>query len=210
MVQYVFLVAIGRSGSTLLRELINTFDGVNLQGENDHVLDLARLLAKTHFNNLRFGQELPTQHPWKGMERLNAEKLAKDYVKSLENHYLLVDQKGNTHFGFKEIRWHESVFETFAGMKLMFPNAKYVFNFRDPVEISQSAWHRHELGGPESIEAQQAILREMAKHLGKNATQVNYEDYTSRPKSLKKVANFLGVKFDQLKVEQVLQTKLSH
>jgi hypothetical protein len=210
-VQYLFVVALGRSGSTLVQNILNSFEGVHIFGENEFVLEAATSLA-TLDARVRSMQPPPgPEHPWFGVGDVDVEGLSVQLRKTIDGIFFQRGFKGRRQIvGFKEIRWHIEPWKVFEGMALLFPNAKYVFNFRDAKHISRSGWHTRNPFGEGELKAHQLVLRGIAEDLGASSICLEYEEYTSHPESLVRLADFLERQFDEDKVKAVLGRKLTH
>ena len=145
----VFLLSSGRSGSTLVQRVLNSYDDVLIWGEHQGFL---APLAEAYFHLVEHPSStrfLPafaaTERPswarileWKGagnwqawlnwFTRADAETLFRDFVRALARH---PEQAGLPPiWGFKEIRYggHDRVIEMLAAL---FPDARFLFLARD-------------------------------------------------------------------------------
>lgn len=230
---YLFIVAVGRSGSTLLQGVTNCLERTHIKGENGIAVPLAsgfaELLAGYDFvtkGDLRgIKRFLPTGksaarglvspkdigHPWFGLSEVNIEALEKQLFEIISES--LLNQSKCTIdvnlIGFKEIRWHyhRSVFK---GMNHLFPNAKYIFNYRNSSDIVKSGWWKRMNVDKSFIDEAQAWMSSEAKSLGIRAIEVNYEDYVSNPSMLTNLETFCQRTIDWDKARIVLRKQLKH
>lgn len=101
---FVFVIAMGRSGSTVVQGLLNAIPSVLVRGENFmfpvQLLQAQAALVRTQDEH-RFSPDATTD-PWYGAMSLNRTESARAIGG------LIRDQLGSAPtVGFKEIRWHE-------------------------------------------------------------------------------------------------------
>ncbi len=107
----VFVVTYGRSGSTLLQNMLNSLPGYLIRGENENLLaTFARgwdtVLRSTQARDMRAeGRATLPQHPWFGYEDVSAQALGEALAQSFTQTVLRPTDTTRV-VGFKEIRWH--------------------------------------------------------------------------------------------------------
>lgn len=150
----IFLFGSGRCGSTLLQRILNTHKEIVMWGEHEGFL---APLAKSFFL-LRESRNM--QEYVYGDKRVAPEVVLDGLAdKNLDicwvNHFIKKDvieayrqllvkliagpvDRNKVHWGFKEIRYRrgDSVHKMLA---LLFPKARYIFLFRNPVDMASSA-----------------------------------------------------------------------
>ncbi|MCC0072125.1 MAG: sulfotransferase [Rhodobacter sp.] len=217
---YVFVVTYGRSGSTLVQNLLNAIDGYCIRGENANALvPLAmswHLLTSNPNVTNAVTRKVPTtsEHPWYGAEEIRAFQ----YGRNLANAFVrevLAPPVGTRVAGFKEIRWTNDPAQFAPTLNFaykMFPNTRFVFNTRDHDEVAKSGWW-----ADMSVEAVKAKLARadamFAEYLEKHperGVRIHYNDYTADLEALKPMYDFLGEPFDRDRVKAVLDTPLTH
>lgn len=108
----IFIVAHGRSGSTLLMNLLNSNKNICIRGENKNtLLGIFRSYINAKKAKSEFGFSLsskPTM-PWFGIQNINEIAYAKDLVKSFIKN-ILRPPNDSTIIGFKEIRYSTDFF----------------------------------------------------------------------------------------------------
>lgn len=219
--QCLFIFAQGRSGSTLLLELLNEIDGVNICGENNGAL---KHLEKFH-GCLR--ESIRNSHPWgddkpKFTYREILEKELKpawynvfEYKSILEQLRSLIREMYNPHgdyrvWGFKEIRHGlggtYNAFESELDfIKLMFPGSRFVFNTRSIHDLLQSGWWAdHPERSRKRLSYQYACFEEYFKIHNDYCYMVAYEDIVAKSVRFIELYDFIQEKFESDVYEMVL------
>src|SRR5215208_3708784 len=132
---YLFVVAYGRSGSTLLQGILDSIPGYLIRGENRqvlmHVYKFHRAAVKQR-NLHRRGQRkrnepvggLTSTKAWYGMDNFGVRASLRD-ARRLALDTLLRPEPDTRVTGFKEIRWtSEDVGDYVAWMRKVFPGAR--------------------------------------------------------------------------------------
>lgn len=200
--RYLFVVAYGRSGSTLLLGLLNQIPGYLLRGENGAAL---RHLQAYHRTLVTERERHPrrrtrsTTSPWFGMGEVPLRRLTAG-VRRLALDTLLRPEPDTRVTGFKEIRWHHGDLEGHvAWLREVFPGARFVVNTRGLDDVLGSRWWAE--GDPEANEAElraaDARLRDLAAALGDAAYHVHYDDYVADPTVLHGLYTWLGEAWDE-------------
>ena len=100
--RFIFIIAAGRSGSTVLQNLLNNDHNVLIRGENNNffyeTFTTYQSLHKQNHSDQR-------DHPWFGFEHFEPSRYVK-IIRNLGKKYLLGDYSRKTiqTLGFKEIR----------------------------------------------------------------------------------------------------------
>lgn len=122
---WVFIFALGRSGSTTVLGMLNQVPFVNLSGENDNLYgDLLHLFDKTL--GLRH-REHDAAAWWNDPQ---ADRLQEDVCDWMAN----LVRPGQIH-GFKEIRYKDA-----DKLIRLLPNAKYILNYRNDDQRAKERW----------------------------------------------------------------------
>ncbi|WP_212525597.1 sulfotransferase [Actibacterium sp. MT2.3-13A] len=217
---YVFIVTYGRSGSTLLQNLLNSIPGYCIRGENNNTLyHLARawdtVAQAREMQGLRKrGAPSAQTHPWYGAELTRPEHYGRTLADGFVREILRPDP-GTRVAGFKEIRFHqdEKFFRQYMSfMHRFFPKARFIFNTRDHAAVARSGWWAEK--DPAEVAAQltraEKLYDAYARAFPKKSLQLRYEDYTGNPDGLRPLFDFLGEPFDEAMVARVLGQKLDH
>lgn len=217
---FVCIVTYGRSGSTLLQNLLNAFDGFCIRGENNNLLGpLAQsfFLAEnsTNLRNLRKNQRVTTpEDPWYGGEHI----LPWRYGRNLAQIFLrevLAPPVGTRVAGLKEIRWGSDP-RTFAHsmnfVRAFFPGARLIFNTRDHDEVCRSGWwaDMDPAAVKKTLNQHEALFFDYMKKHPTVSTHVHYNDYVADPAALRPVFDALAQPWDPGLVQRVLDKKLTH
>ena len=217
---YVFIVTYGRSGSTLLQNLLNSIPGYCIRGENNNTLyHLARawntVAQAKEMQGLRKRGEPSAQiHPWYGAELTRPER----YARSLANDFvreILCPPPGTRVAGFKEIRFHHDAkfFRRYMDfMRRFFPKARFVFNTRDHAAVARSGWWAEK--DPEEVAARlrraEALYDAYVEAWPQISLRLRYEDYNGNPEGMRPLFDFLGEPFDEEMAARVLGQRLQH
>ena len=159
MKKFIFILSVGRSGSTALQNLLNSHNRVLIRGENNNffyncfTVD-AELGQK---NNQKLIEPDSSANPWFGYKNFKQKRYRKA-IKKVGLAFLTGDLDSRTikTVGFKEIRLYgvfDSILKTQSRldgkkellkymdfMNHIFPNNKTIFIARDPSEIVKSGW----------------------------------------------------------------------
>lgn len=217
---YLFLVTWGRSGSTLLQNLLNSIDGYCIRGENNNVLaDLARAWvavaeAEPMRGRRQSGQPSGPDHPWYGAELVAPEKLGLALANVFARDVLNLPP-GTRVGGFKEIRYHLAQPEPMKLIRFMaefFPKARFLVNTRSHAATMKSGWWA--TMPPETVERQlrgaEALFDRIAREFPDRTLRLHYEDYVGQPEALRPLHDFLGEPFDAARVAAVMDNRLTH
>ena len=159
--RFIFIIAAGRSVSTVLQNLLNNDHNVLISGENNNffyeTFTTYQSLHKQNHSDQR-------DHPWFGFEHFEPSRYVKT-IRKLGKKYLLGDHSRKTiqTLGFKEIRLFNlfnsqgadgkknillkkgvtpkaELFAYLKYIKELFPDSKTIFLRRKSSEIEQSGW----------------------------------------------------------------------
>lgn len=217
---YVFVVTYGRSGSTVVQNLLNSIPGYCIRGENGNALSgLARSWHAIGTAEPRQGLKargIPStpEEPWYGAERIEPQRYG-SYLANVFVREVLALPAGTRVGGFKEIRFHAEplFFPAYMGfIRRFFPKARFVFNTRDHAAVLKSGWWadmdearaRAQLDQAETLFAAQ-----IAAH-PERCIRLRYEDYDGNPEGMRLLFDFLGEPFDPDRVAAVLAQRLTH
>jgi len=218
--KFIFVVTYGRSGSTLMQNLLNSLDGACVRGENGNaLLPLARAwnsvrtspnLRKLH----RRGNETASTSPWFGGENIDPERYGRALAEVFTQE-ILSPPPGTRLSGFKEIRWTREAanFEvTMNFARTCFPNARFVFNTRDHGEVANSGWWADvpvEKVRANLTRAETLYDEYLSKHPN-CGIRVHYNDYVKDHDALRPLFTFLDEPFNPDSIAKVMDQKLSH
>lgn len=221
----LFIVTYGRSGSTLLQNLLNDLPGYAIRGENGNMLGwMVRCWCGVRDSGLgarmrytaKVGRpfSLGPDHPWFGYEQIDVEKLGRELAEVFLRNVLRPDPETRV-IGFKEIRWHEdpALFQPMMEfLQRYMPRARFIFNTRDHEDVRHSGWWdtmpREEV--MEELERAEALFSAwQVEHPG-DWLAMKYNEYAAEPEAWRPLFEFLGEPFDAALVQRVLDRKLVH
>ena len=217
---YVFVVTYGRSGSTVVQNLLNAIPGYCIRGENGNALSgLARSWHQIATAEPRQGLKArgtPTtpEEPWYGAEHIDPHRYG-SYLANLFVREILALPAGTRVGGFKEIRFHAEpmFFPAYMGfIRRFFPKARFVFNTRSHDAVLKSGWWASMDETQARAQLEQAELlfdRQLAAHPDR-CLRLRYEDYAGNPDGARALFDFLGEPFDAARVAAVLDQRLTH
>jgi hypothetical protein len=217
---YVFIVTYGRSGSTLLQNMLNAIPGYQIRGENNNaLLPLAQswktVRESEQMRALHCSQiETDPSHPWYGAEKVNPFAYGQALANTFSRTVLRPDP-GIRVSGFKEIRYHvhPGAFRTYMDFIMTcFRKPRLIFNTRDHDSVARSGWWAEQESERvrrvlSDTEAMFAACRETYPH---RSLAMHYDDYTGNPEAFRALFDFLGEPYDREMVERVLGTRLGH
>ncbi|MCC0022617.1 MAG: sulfotransferase [Hyphomicrobiaceae bacterium] len=216
----LFIVTYGRSGSTLLQRILQTLPNSVIRGENENLLfkfyQLDRAFAQTAENaSRRKGSHMP-KSPWHGIELLRPDAFRRDLADLFIKQVLNADGE-TSYIGFKEIRWHntrEELADYLRFIEAAFPNPYFVFNSRNPEDVSQSAWFAKTRQNQEKAirisNRMIAFFEANMESFGDRVIRTRYEDFSKNPKALAPLFERLGEKLDERRIAKVLKEPLMH
>lgn len=218
--RFVFIVTYGRSGSTLLQNLLNTLPGYQIRGENENTtLHLAQAWGVLRFSDQvngrrRAGTKSDQTSPWYGAERIEADAygvaLAESFVRNV-----LRPSEGVRVSGFKEIRYHlhpKGFWRHLNFLASCFPDAKFIFNTRNHDDVAQSGWWRDRdpTEVDEVLTAAERLYADYAARFPARCHSLHYDDYVADPRTLRGLFDFLGEPYDAKLVDDVMAMRLKH
>ncbi|AKH42460.1 hypothetical protein FHS61_000230 [Altererythrobacter atlanticus] len=218
--KFVFVITYGRSGSTLLMNLLNAIDGFCIRGENGGLVTTLAVSADTlqtmHDINGRWDHG-PTA-PWFGFGPVSPGRwrtsLAELFVDQI-----LMPPPGTRVSGFKEIRYTPEHMdeETFAAtmdfLANAFPDARLIFNTRDAAQVANSGWWKTDY---QPAQVHQLIaesdrrFRYTLDRLGERAFIIDYAEYDGRPEGFQPLLQWLGEDVPPEQIEAICAERLMH
>lgn len=222
----IFVVTYGRSGSTLIQNMLNALPGYLVRGENAnmlgdfvrawHVLRHSEQAANMrHAAMLRGGTPSGPHQPWFGYEGIDADRLGRELT-ALFLRNVLRPEPDTRAIGFKEIRWHEAP-DLFVPMleflHLYMPGkVLLIFNTRDHEDVIRSGWWKklpeaEALGELKQAETMFAAWQDAHPE---GWLAMHYDRYSDNPEAWRPLFEFLELPFDPDIVRTVLDYKLMH
>ena len=142
---HVIIIAVGRSGSTILQAILNAAPYTLIRGENNNFFywQYKSYVALTAPGPRPRG--IASTKPWFGYEYFNPRSYL-EHMRRVANEFLLGTQTDQKVFvlGFKEIRFFEvppqELNDYLDFLTLLFPGVVFVLLQRDSAEICRSSW----------------------------------------------------------------------
>lgn len=216
----VFVVTYGRSGSTLLQNLLNSLPGYLVRGENENLLasfvrawDTVR--RSTQARDMRAEARTTTpQHPWFGYEEVSAQSLGETLAQSFTQTVLRPADTTRV-IGFKEIRWHAdpALFPVMLDfLQRFFPDAQFIFNIRDHDQVVQSGWWKHmnEDAVRRQLEQAERLYSDFVATHPDRCITMSYNRYIAGVDAWRPLFQFLDEPFAPDVVSTVLGNQLKH
>lgn len=220
--QYLFVVTYGRSGSTVLMNLLNAIEGYCIRGENSGIL--GSLAAGAHA--LRTAQEARNQpedrpdQPWYGIDEVDTDAWEQTMAQEFARR-ILMPPKDATVIGCKEIRYtpmhmdDEGFDATMRFMATRFEGSRFLFNTRDALQVSRSGWW-----ADPAKHKRKDVLRLIAQSderfarwnqtLGDRAFLIDYAQYNGKPEGFRPMLDWLGADLSPQMVEEICAQRLLH
>ncbi len=222
---HLFVVTYGRSGSTVLQNLLNAIDGYCIRGENLGILiDLATAAHKVQEAVETSGIKItdsndkfePT-YPWYGIEQADAGMFAEELARSFEKAVIRAPA-GTRVCGFKEIRFVRSwitddqfrnvidfMFNAFSGTRI-------IFGTRDAKEVANSGWWRDddEAEVIADIKHCDALFAQAHAQYPERSLIVDYSEFKNSESGLKNILDWLGEEIDPDLLSSISGTRLMH
>ncbi|MDR5589341.1 sulfotransferase [Christiangramia sp. SM2212] len=203
----IFIVGVGRSGTSLLQSMLNAHSEVAFIPET-------HFLRKYVFTNKIFPGEQEVMTELKQDENLQRVKIDPHQIVNNRNSYLEVynelldiylETKGKKIIGDKDPR----NIDFLPHLKNYFPDAKIIHIIRDPRDVvlsrTKADWSKH---WPFNLHAymynaQIGRGRKIGRNLfGSNYFEICYEDLIMTPeKELKKICELIGIDFETAMLE---------
>lgn len=217
---HIFVVAYGRSGSTLLQGLLNTLPHTLIRGENNFfILPIYRSVRRLSSFQGRFTKTAAAKgirSAFYGLDAMDMDVLRAD-IRQMVDRQLIIghEDAGVKRIGFKEVLWHQVNAKEDAGfiefMASAFPDSRYILHRRNHDEVHTSGfWQR---GSTE--EALQAIARveelqdAFEAALPEQVLRTRYEEFTDpgrRRDALRRLATFVTGDAPDPVIDQMLET----
>ena len=217
---YVFVVTYGRSGSTLLQNLLNTIPGFLIRGENNNALyplfeswsaitqspDIARMK--------RDGTVSDASHPWFGAELVDPDAYRVTLCQTFAQR-ILCPMPDTRVSGFKEIRTIADPARFAAYLRFVqdgFPKARIIFNIRNAADVCRSSWWRsHDPTQVAAmINAADAVFRAHVAAYPARSVLLDYDRYSTDHAALEPLFALLGERPARAALNTVMGTRLTH
>ncbi len=220
--EYLFVVTYGRSGSTVLMNLLNAIDGYCIRGENRGIIqnlaEAADSLAKSHAKIAPYDRGAHT--PWYGLADIDPQAWAQTLAQGFEER-VLVPPDGTRVTGFKEIRYttfdqDDEAFDVIIDfLASRFPGSRFIFNTRDAAQVVKSGWwansKRHSTRElTRMLRQSDERFRRCQEGLGKRGFLIDYAEFNNRPDGFVPLLEWLGEELSLAQIEEITTRKLEH
>nr|WP_256447773.1 sulfotransferase [Paracoccus marinaquae] len=212
----IFIVTYGRTGSTLLQNLLMTIPDCHMRGENHNIIEsiwhsaMRCRMAKSVWGK----EEVSSSHPWYGSDQMRPVFFAQGMIDSFVNN-VLCPPRDARYFGFKEIRYNalgDQLPEVLDFMRFHFKDALFIFNTRNLDDVANSAWWKN-WNREDVVSLVQGMDRRFAEYHAAHpefTEMLAYENFSSDPLALKPLFEKLGEPFDEARIKSVLSNRLKH
>jgi hypothetical protein len=204
---YVFVMAYGRSGSTLLQAILNSTPGVLMRGENRGLAYYLHQFHKSAVKDAAWAGDVARRkvNPFFGIRDYPAD-LAVTRIRELLLDTVLRPEPGTKVLGFKEIRWYqEDLPEYLDFMRTVFPGARFILNTRQLSDVARSSWWADHDDAFEQLEVIEERMLSAAEALGPSVFHLRYDEYVDDPPKLRGLFEWLGLEFDEARVRKVME-----
>lgn len=209
----VFIIGCGRSGTTLLKDLLNSSSEIKFPPESHFLLEFYKLYGdpKTEQDALRIMSRLRKHYRFR---RFHLD-IKDEEIKDFRSYSAFIDYIYHKFADkYEAPRWGEKTphyVKNVDDILKLFPHAKFIHIIRDGRDVALSLIARE--WGPNNIYCAakhwksyvSAGLRANEK-LGDSCLQMKYEDLLAHPKeTMQKVAKFIGIEYtdDLLKLNSL-------
>lgn len=207
--EYVFVLAYGRSGSTLLQAILNSTPGVLIRGENRALPYYLHQFHTSAVKDASWAGDAARRkvNPFFGIRDYPAD-VALQRMRELLLDTVLRPERGTKLTGFKEIRWYqEDLPDYLAFMQQVFPGARFILNTRNLDDVAQSSWWADKPDAMPRLQEIESRMLSAAEALGPAVFHLRYDDYADDPSRLRELFDWLGLNFDEARVRKVMERK---
>jgi hypothetical protein len=214
--RYVFIVTYGRSGSTLVQNLLNALPGYCIRGENANTLfhlsqawHAVETAESMRGMRMRAVPSAPA-HPWYGAERVDPDTFGRSLCDTFVREVLRLDDSVRV-AGFKDMNSrafpHQLNF-----MRRYFPKARFIFNTRDHDAVAKSGWWAKQEPAQvkEVLRGAEALYHDYLAVHPERCLHLHYDDYAGDAAAFRPLFDFLGQDWDSDLVQKTLDTRLNH
>ncbi len=218
--QYLFVITYGRSGSTVLLNLLNAIDGYAIRGENSGIVNhlaktvslLAEVQAEPHAKSVN------PHAPWYGILDPDVESWGRRLADAFAAEFLRPEQDTRV-LGFKEIRYtgdhvtDAEYHDTIDFLARFFPGSRFIFNTRAWSEVVESGWWRYypnvkEVG--DLVRSADERFKTSIKRLGDRAFLIDHGEFAGNPTGFRPLISWLGETLSDDELDKITQHKLKH
>ena len=209
--KFLFVVTYGRSGSTLLQGVLNSFDGYCIRGENANLLvNIFRMWRECRLIREQFGDtQTSSIDSWFGADLIDPDAFAETMIAAFKQHVLQPPESARV-VGYKEIRYTSNFFdrgeiaEYFEFIDEWFPQSAFIFNSRKLSNVVQSGWWKYDPDAMDDLQTTERIMASTHNRFKHKSIWLRYEDYANDAEGFRGLAEFLGEPFDYERIKAVI------
>ncbi len=201
---HVFILTCGRTGSTLLQGILNSYSNVRINGENHGAL----YYLYRAYRALRAlpSDSRPPTHPFFGADNLrNADVLGT--IEASAHKIVLAGRDQEQIVGFKEVRYDIPDLNEFVDwMDNTFTNAKFILLTRASEDILKSGFWKNVPADQarKAIAFVNAEFESLRLARPEQTFSIEYPDLTAMSPKLMRLIQWLGLRYEQAQMRQVL------
>ncbi len=206
---YLFVMAFQRSGSTLLQVLLNSIPGLIIRGENGGMLANLYRFHRTGQEQRAVRREFANApgFPFFGINDY-PDQPALDSVRELMTRTLLRPRPDTHTIGFKEVNWWvDDLADYVAFIREVFPGARIIVNVRNVEDAAKSRWHAKDPEAARKLAERRDLFLQVTEPLGDDRFVLRYDDYKDEPANLKPLFDWLGADFDLATITRLMETR---
>lgn len=216
--RHIFIMTYGRSGSTVLQNVLNTIPGFCIRGENGAIVnDFVAIASALEVAPRRVGASFTPRDPWYGIDKSDPASLRKGladlFVKTV-----LCPPRDCRATGFKEIRYtpielDDELFARVTDFLLNeFEHAQIIFNMRQPAQVARSGWWAQQPADDVIRLIERTNMRFANAHARhpKSTFLIDYADFNGRPEGLLPLIDWLGEELPAEQLAKSVNDRLTH
>lgn len=221
----IFLIGSGRSGTTLLMKILNSVPDIMIYGEHGGFLkqiadayfmnkndkDIIEHISKEEPPKLVFKHKYIMKIGYSWLNWYGKKTIKYNFKKFIESFFNPKALKKSVHWGFKEIRYcnNDQVIEMLIDI---YPNAKFIFITRHPMDVIASQLAMGKWGGFDEILAtwktQNHHMSEFLSNNQSNCFNIEYKDMIKQKSGkLEELFNWLGFKISSKQYDIIKNKK---
>lgn len=210
------VITYGRSGSTVIKEVLNSLPAARIRGENGGAI---AGLGMSAWSAKKFaGRPTNSHDPWEGMNEVSANTL-RNSLRSVVLKDILGWNENLKYTGFKEIRFdsrwipHGRILDWCEGMSWLFPNIVFILNTRESNNCAKSGWWTQDPNASAYLDTQRQALMDLHQVLlarNERSFLMKYETWANNPEGFDQLFDKLGIEPNKKALKEIMERKLVH